>query len=147
MKKLLLLAMMFCAVFAVSAEETKWETNFEVAKKLSKESKKPLLVLFTGSDWCRWCKKLEKNILSTEKFKEFAKDKVVFLYLDFPDKKKMPLNERMQNRKLAEKYNVEGYPSLLVISPTGKTGKAFGIDSSSWETFSKKVNEEIEKVK
>lgn len=148
MKKLLFMLALFGAVFAAgAAEDAKWETNFEAAKKLSQESKKPMLVLFTGSDWCYWCKRLEKNILSTPEFKKFAKDKVVFLFLDFPQSKRMSASERTQNQTLARKYKVRGYPSMMVISASGKEGKLFGVDSSSWEKFSKIVNSEIDKVK
>jgi protein disulfide-isomerase len=97
----------------------KWITNYEAALKLAAETHRPILAVLTGSDWCPWCVKLEKEMFSTQKFKDWAKDNVVLLYLDFPQNKKLSKEQEKQNRELQEKWGKGGYPTLYLISEKG----------------------------
>ncbi|MCU0445523.1 MAG: thioredoxin family protein [Microscillaceae bacterium] len=95
--------------------ELYWETNFELAVKDAKKSDKKLLVNFTGSDWCGWCKKLDADVFSKPEFAEYAKENLVLVKLDFPKRKQLPQAEQEQNLKLARKYKVKGFPAILIM--------------------------------
>jgi len=96
-----------------------WFDNVQKAIDLGKKEKKPVLALFTGSDWCPPCQKLEKNILLQPAFKEFAKKHLVLLFLDYPQTAKLDDKVKRQNDDLAKKFSVEGYPTIIVLSPDG----------------------------
>lgn len=97
-----------------------WLTDFEAAKKNAAEKKLPILVDFSGSDWCGWCIKLEKEVFSRKEFKRYAKDSLVLFLADFPSRKKQSETVKKQNRALAEKYGVRGYPTVLLLDADGK---------------------------
>lgn len=97
-----------------------WTDNFTAAVGKAKTEKKPILALFTGSDWCPPCQQLEKNILLQPSFKDFAKKHLVTLFLDFPRNAKLDDGVKKQNDDLAKKFSVEAYPTILVLSADGE---------------------------
>lgn len=97
----------------------KWITSYEAALKLAAESRRPILAVCTGSDWCPWCIKLEKEVFSTDAFKTWAAGKVVLLYLDFPRQTKLPKELAEQNDMLATKWGCNGFPSVFLLSSKG----------------------------
>ena len=97
-----------------------WTDNFTAAVGKAKAEKKPILALFTGSDWCPPCQQLEKNILLQPAFKEFAKKHLVTLFLDFPRNAKIDESVKKQNDDLAKKFSVEAYPTILILSADGQ---------------------------
>lgn len=97
-----------------------WTDNFTAAVGKAKAEKKPILALFTGSDWCGPCQNLEKNILIQPSFKDFAKRHLVTLFLDFPQKTELDDGVKKQNDDLAKKFSVEAYPTILVLSSDGE---------------------------
>ena len=97
-----------------------WLDSFTDAVAKAQKEKKPVLALFTGSDWCPPCQKLEKNILLQPAFKEFAGKYLVLLFLDYPREAKLDENLKKQNDSLAQKFSVEGYPTIHILSPDGK---------------------------
>jgi len=104
-----------------------WMTSFAEAQAKAQESKKPLVMLFTGSDWCPPCKMMEKEVFSSEQFEDYAADNLVLLKLDFPRSKQLPEEQMKQNEELAKKFGVTGFPTVLVMSPEGKEmGKEVG---------------------
>lgn len=105
---------------AVATDVFKWETDMEVAKKRAKDEKKEILVDFTGSDWCGWCIKLKKEVFDKPEFQEYAKKHLVMLELDFPRKKELPAKEKEQNEKLSQEFQVEGFPTILLLKASGK---------------------------
>lgn len=136
---------MSAAVFGqetkVQAENEGWLVNLEEAYKQSKETGKPILANFTGSDWCGWCKRLTKSVFIHDEFKEWAADNVILLELDFPRRKKLPADLKKQNQDLQRAFNVRGYPTIWVfdlekdpasqqfnISALGKTGYTKTVD-------------------
>ena len=123
MRKLLLLFALAISNFAVSQE---WQTNFEEAKKIATEQDKNVVIVFSGSDWCAPCIKLDKNIWQSEAFKKEAAAEWVLVKANFPRKKanELPKEQTEHNRKLAEKYNVEG--SLPLVGVWDKNGKVLG---------------------
>ena len=104
---------------AAASNVYKWETDMDVAKKRAKEEKKPMLLDFTGSDWCGWCMKLKKEVFDTPEFQQYAKEKLVLVEVDFPHAKQLPKEEKEQNEKLAKEYNVGGFPTIILLNSKG----------------------------
>jgi len=123
MQKILLatlLSLVISANLYSEASTGAWLADFEAAKKASAEKKLPILADFSGSDWCGWCIKLDKEVFSQNEFKEFAKGNLVLFMADFPREKKLEEKIRKQNDALMKKYNVEGFPTVLLLDAEGK---------------------------
>jgi protein disulfide-isomerase len=120
---------------AGSAVEAEWLTDFEAAKRLSAETGRPILALFTGSDWCRYCMKLEKEVLAREAFKEYAAEHLVLFLADFPRSKPQAPALRRQNRQLASAYGVKGFPTVLLLDKDGKKPADVGYRSGGAEVY------------
>lgn len=129
-KLLLVIAMMILCVLQLSAAGNEWLTNFEQAKKVAAEKKIPILLQFSGSDWCVWCQKLKKEVFSQKKFKDYVKDKFVLLFIDFPRAGNQSMEERQLNSALSQYYNIMGFPTILILDANGKelgrTGYIYG---------------------
>lgn len=123
MKKLtvLLIAAICAGITSLQAvpPNSGWFTTMAAAQKVAKAGNKKIYALFTGSDWCPHCVTLEKNVLKQKQFDEFAKDKLVLLYLDFPRGRKLPAKESEANRALSEKYGVQGFPTAVILDSDG----------------------------
>lgn len=113
-----LVAMACLAGSALAAEL--WTDNFEQAKAQAKKEGKDLLLDFTGSDWCPWCIKLRTEVFDTEKFKAEAPKKFVLVELDFPNEKKLSEATQKQNNDLQQKYNIPGFPTILLMDAEGR---------------------------
>ena len=111
-----------------------WHVLLDEAFQESKKTGKPIMANFTGSDWCGWCKRLDKSVFHQPGFDKWAKDNVVLLELDFPRRFKLPPAVVQQNRGLQQSFGVRGYPTVwlfdldkdpegkFAISALGKTG-------------------------
>jgi thiol-disulfide isomerase/thioredoxin len=97
-----------------------WLDDLQAALEKGKKEKKPVFALFTGSDWCPPCQKLEKNILLQPAFKDFAKKHLVPLFLDFPREAKLDESVKKQNDSIAKKFSIEAYPTILILSADGQ---------------------------
>jgi len=97
-----------------------WMTNFEAAKAKAVAENKPLLLDFTGSDWCPPCMMLDKEVFSKKAFFDFAEANLVLVKLDFPRSKKQSAELKSQNEALARKYGIEGFPTIMILSPEGE---------------------------
>jgi thiol-disulfide isomerase/thioredoxin len=119
--------------------EFKWYTNYNIGFSESKKNDLPVLLFFTGSDWCGWCKRLKSEIFDTDKFKDWAKDTVISVELD------SPRDNRSAHDDIEKKYGIDGFPTVLILTPDGtvigKTGY-YGSDIDSWIN---KVNEIIQR--
>lgn len=119
-----------------------WLTNFEAAKKQAAEEKKDLLVDFTGSDWCGWCIKLDKEVFSQDSFKAGVKDKFVLVSLDYPrDKSKLDEATQAQNKELQQKFAVRGFPTVLLCDASGKPYAKTGYQEGGPEKYVVSLNE------
>lgn len=97
-----------------------WTSDFEAARKQAAAEKKDLLLDFTGSDWCVFCKKLRKEVLDTEVFKAAVKDKFVLVELDYPNKESLVTPEvAEQNAALLKRYPIKAYPTILLCDAEG----------------------------
>jgi protein disulfide-isomerase len=130
-----LLAALAAAVLAVSCSKREtpeiitetapaakpgWLTSYEKAQSEAQSRNKLLLMDFTGSDWCGWCIALDKEVFSKPEFKEYATKNLVLLELDFPRMKQMPAETREQNRRLALQYQIQAFPTVVVLDGNGK---------------------------
>jgi thioredoxin-related protein len=107
---------------AVSARaDSAWGTNYKKAQEEAKASNKLVLLNFTGSDWCGYCIQFDRLILSQPQFKDYAAKNLVLVEIDFPRQKPQSVETRKQNQELAERYQVEGFPTLIVLNGEGKT--------------------------
>jgi protein disulfide-isomerase len=103
----------------VRAEET-WQTDVKTAQEQAKSSNKLVFLDFTGSDWCGYCIRLNKDILSQPEFKEYANKNLVLVEVDFPRSKPQSPDLRKQNQLLAMQYHIEGFPTIVVLNGSGK---------------------------
>ena len=98
-----------------------WTMDFDAARKVAAEKKLPLFINFTGSDWCGWCKHMEKEVFSKPEWTAYAKDSLLLVWIDFPqDKSLVPEKYRERNQQLAATFGVEGYPTYVVLDDNGK---------------------------
>jgi len=97
-----------------------WLTDLTKAQARAKSDKKAVLINFTGSDWCGWCIRLRKEIFTRPEFEQYAASNLVLVEIDFPKRKEQPDTLKKANRALAQKFDVEGYPTLLILDEDGK---------------------------
>jgi len=119
MKKILL-GLVVCwmsANFAMA--DATWLTSLPKAQEQAKKENKLVLMDFTGSDWCGWCKKLDAETFSKPEFETYAKKNLVLVTVDFPAQKPQSDELKAANKALGTKYSVNGYPTIVVIAPDG----------------------------
>ncbi|MAE07609.1 MAG: thioredoxin family protein [Bacteroidetes bacterium] len=120
-----------------------WTNNAEKVFNNSKENGNPILLNFTGSDWCVWCKKIKKEIFDTPEFKEWVKNNnVELLELDFPKRISQSQELKSQNVSLAREMGVRGYPTIIIIA-NGKAVKT-GYVKGGPENWIKSVESQID---
>lgn len=112
------------------AQENTWYQNIDQAKKVAQQENKAIFVNFSGSDWCHWCIKLDKDILKTDEFQKYANDNLVLLLVDFPKRTKQTKEQKAHNEKLASDFNVRGFPTVVLLKADGSllavTGYRYG---------------------
>jgi len=155
MKKLntLLLAFLFLSVRQIAQSDHSkkegqlvWYTDVMKANEVSQATHKPIFAFFTGSDWCGWCKKLERDVFSKPEFIKWASEKVVLLELDFPRNKTLSPELQQQNQSLQQTFQVRGYPTIwlfflnksqdgtkIEINPLGSLGYPQGAEPGKEE--------------
>jgi protein disulfide-isomerase len=117
----LLAAILLSVALAASAQaDPNWQTDYKKAQDEAKTNKKLLLVDFTGSDWCGYCIRLNREILSKPQFKDYANKNLVLVEIDFPRGKQQTATLREQNERLAQEYRIEGFPTIVVLNGEGK---------------------------
>lgn len=97
-----------------------WHDSFEAAQGIAVENGKPILAGFTGSDWCRPCKRLKNDVLDTDEFMDWAGRHVVLLELDYPKATKQAAEQKEQNEALKKRYQISKYPTLLLLGQDGE---------------------------
>jgi thioredoxin-related protein len=97
-------------------EDVVWHTDLNKAIELSNKQDKPMMLFFTGSDWCGWCKKLQKEVFTQAEFKKWAQDNVILVEVDFPSPSVQQAEElKTQNRMLQQQFAVRGYPICYFV--------------------------------
>ncbi len=128
--------------------QANWTTDYETSMAKAKLDKKPVLLLFTGSDWCPPCKRLHRAIFDSKDFEEFSKDNLILIKADFPKRKKLPSKQRIHNEKLARQYNVRGFPTTLILDLDGKViNKRVGYSGISPAEYIERIKEVAKSIK
>lgn len=142
MKKLALtlIALATLAFTQARAEEPTWLTDLPKAQAQAKADNKLVMINFTGSDWCPWCWKLRDEIFKTPEFAAYAKKNLVLVELDFPRKKELPAEQKQANKDLAAKYEIKGYPTVVVLDGAGKEVGRLGYMKEGPKAFTAKVD-------
>ena len=121
MKKIMISIAAVCCIFTAAAKvPSGWTTNYDAALKQAKAEKKKVLILFTGSDWCSWCKQLRKNVLDKGVFEKYAKENLVLVYFDFPNNRKIANSQMGIQQSMAKKFGIKGFPTTVVIDAQGR---------------------------
>ncbi|MCB5271939.1 MAG: thioredoxin family protein [Candidatus Cloacimonetes bacterium] len=108
------------ATDATKYEVGAWTENWDLALAASKELKRPVLVNFTGSDWCSWCIKLVNEVFSKDEFQNYAKENLILLKLDFPKNIAQTEALKKQNNALQKQFGIQGFPTILLMDSDGK---------------------------
>jgi len=117
---ILLTAILFGCSKGASKDGLTWESNLETALQKAKAENKAVLVNFTGSDWCQWCIKLSDEVFSKSEFADYAEENLILVKLDFPRSIEQSNETKMYNNQLAQRYGVQGFPTILLFNPQGK---------------------------
>ena len=126
MKKIIALLLALCCgttLFAARGKTTPngWFDDYAAAREKARRENKPMLLLFTGSDWCGFCIKLRREALDKSDFKGFARKQLVLVFIDSPRRTKLPAELVEQNRELKRKFGAGGgVPETLIVSPDEK---------------------------
>lgn len=143
-------ALSACAVCAADkpavdgAQPGRWTMDLDAAKKVAVEKRLPLLLNFTGSDWCGWCKLMDKEVFSKPAWDAYTKDNLLLVWVDFPnDKSLVPEKYVARNTALSEAFGVEGYPTYILLDDDGKTklGQLGASRETTAESFIAEINE------
>lgn len=141
------LALLAIALPAHAAPPPGWTDDYAKAVEKAKAENKNLLLDFTGSDWCGFCMSLDKEVFSTAKFKEWAKQNVVLVQVDFPHRTKLSQKLQTQNDELKGKYPFRGYPTIVVLDAAGtELGRKVGYHPGSGpETYISELESAMKK--
>ena len=124
-----------------------WSHDWEAAKSQAKKEGKPILINFTGTDWCGWCIKLEKEVFSKTDFKDYAKDNLVLMEVDFPRRKEQSAEVKTQNKKLDKEFKIKGYPTIFLLDADGnKLSGDIGYRKGGPKAYVKHLKELISKA-
>lgn len=142
---LILLGFMLSSM-VVYANDPEWLVDFEKARRIADEKDLPILVNFTGSDWCPWCKRLVNEVFSKEAFKSYASEKLVLFMADFPKFKTLPDDLVRQNRSLATQYGIKGFPTILLLNAQGKVLAQDGYRAGGAVAYVERLNDLLDNV-
>lgn len=118
--RFLLIACLVFGPWAYSAEvQANWREDFTASVSEATAAGKPVLLLFTGSDWCPPCKMMESRVFASEAFVEYANEHLVLVEADFPRRTPQEAELKERNAALAEKFGIEAFPTILLLSPSG----------------------------
>ncbi len=137
MKMFLSLLLTVALTSTIFAAKEGWLDDLEKAKAQAKAENKKILLDFTGSDWCGWCKKLDKEVFSQPAWKDYAAKHLVLVEVDFPRSFQLPEATKKQNDELAKKFSVRGYPTIVITSASGAKKGELGYVEGGPEAFIK----------
>ena len=120
MKKLAIIIFVLGIGISTFASGKQWLTNLEKAMKLSEKSGKPILIEFSGSDWCPPCMRLNKSVFSQKSFLDFAEKNLILVSMDFPRNSSQTSEQKRYNNNIARKYRVKYFPTVFLLDSKGK---------------------------
>jgi protein disulfide-isomerase len=115
MKKIIFTLLVVLFATTSNAQELTWHKDVNKAIEISKKENKPMFMFFTGSDWCGWCIRLQKEVFKTPEFIDWAKKNVVLVELDFPRRTPQPEAEKTQNNSLQQVFAPRGFPTVYFV--------------------------------
>lgn len=121
----------------VSEKSVNWFLDIKKAEEQAVKEGKPLIIFFTGSDWCIWCKKLVQETISKPEFIDYANKNFVMLLCDFPNEG-ADKEQIAKNSELASAFKIEGFPTLVLLDI--KNRKAFNFGYSEVNTPQKFID-------
>lgn len=139
-----IIAIVLAALPALGAPQPTavWTTDLAAAQARAKAEGKAVLLNFTGSDWCGWCIKLRRDVFLKPEFESYARTNLVLVEVDFPKRKELPPEMHKANRRLAQQFQVQGYPTLILVDASGSKLGAVNYGNGGTRTFIA----EVEKV-
>lgn len=140
MKKLLSSLAVLSLLTSASLAAAGWGEDYDKALAQASADKKMVLLDFTGSDWCGWCMKLDKEVFSKPEFKNYAKENLVLVEVDFPQAKHQSKKLKEQNEKLKQEHRVQGYPTIVVLNAEGKKVGELGYMEGGPKAFLAKLD-------
>ena len=132
--KLIMTACLIALTGLTASTDLNWGLDFEAAKVEAASKDQTVLIVFSGSDWCKPCIQLHKELFETESFKAYADDHLTLVKADFPYRKKNRLSKEQtaHNEKLAARYNPDGeFPLAVFTDPSGNILGSFGFDKGN----------------
>lgn len=104
------------------ANPGEWTMDFDAAKQLAASRNLPILINFTGSDWCGWCQIMDTRVFADKEWSEYAKEKLVLVTIDFPnDTTIVPEHFVARNEELAKKFEIQGFPTYVLLKSDAST--------------------------
>ncbi len=138
-------ALILSSTFAIA---NGWMTDWEAAKAKAKAENKPILINFTGTDWCGWCIRIEKEVFSKKEFQEYAAKNLILMEVDFPKKKEQDAKLKAQNKVLDKEFKIEGYPTIFLLDSEGKKiSEDIGYREGGPDAYAKYLQTLIDKAK
>jgi thioredoxin-related protein len=148
MRRLFLLLVLCTAVCqTVRSENVEWFTDAEAAQAKAKGEDKLVLLNFTGSDWCLWCKKLKREVFDKPEFAQFAQSKLVLVEVDFPQHKTLPEAQQQANARLDKTYSINSYPTIVVLNADGKQVARMGYGFGGVSAFIAKLEKKVARTR
>jgi len=141
---LILFTLLF-SVIACSDNKTQtsddliWTTDLGKAIETAKTENKAVLVNFTGSDWCKWCFKLSDEVFSQNEFKKYAYENLILVKVDFPRTIQQSNQTKAYNQSLAQKFGVQGFPTIVIINSQGKPVAKTGYQAGGAANYVKHI--------
>ena len=130
----------FITLFSLSADTyppVGWTDDVLEAIAESEKTGKDILLNFTGSDWCVWCKKLKAEVFDTEAFLNYAEDNLILLFLDFPQGIEQDEELKKQNEVMAGLFGVQGFPTIWLMDSTQMPSMKTGYQDGGPENYIK----------
>ncbi len=122
-----------------------WSEDYAQAVATAKAHKRPILVNFTGSDWCGYCIRMRQEIFDTGIFAAWANDRFVLLECDFPRSRSLPPEVVRQNEELADRYQIRGFPTILVLDDQGRVLASSGYQRGGAAAWIANLEQELDR--
>ena len=133
------------AAVITKVKQGDWLENYDEALAAAKSLNRPVFIDFTGSDWCGWCIRLDREVFTQKAFIKYAKKDLVLLKLDFPQRKKLSEALQKQNLELAKKFGIGGFPTIVIVDAEGKEIARTGYRPGGDKKYVKHLKELLKK--
>ena len=139
-RSLITCSTLFILLTILSPAHAGWIDNFETAKAKAVKEHKDMLLFFSGSDWCHWCQKLDKEVFSQDTFAQEAEKNFILVNFDFPRKKELKKSIKEQNQKMQKAYGIRGFPTVILTDAAGKPYAKTGYQQGGVDAYLSHLN-------